>query len=192
MLFGVWRNKVSPRDQLPGTPTWKEQYIAAIQTISTKKPLEYSTLPEHRRWIWTLGVDLLFAAANTWFSLFAWICEYLANTSGAISKRSFEGLIHRFYCFFGYICIALACKKQHMQLIWLTFEIIDDLDFQERIHAQAKLPTRPKNVFLGVRIHANTWFSLFARTCEYSANSANTSGAIWESSFEVPNSVNTK
>ena len=47
-------------------------------------------------------IDLLFAAANT---------------SGAIWKMCFEGLVHRFYYFFGYICIALAFKKQQMQFI---------------------------------------------------------------------------
>ena len=69
---------------------------------------------------------------------------------------SFEGLMHRFYCILGYICIALACKKQIMQLIRLSFETFDDLDFQEWIHAEAKLPTRPKKgLFRG------------ANTCEY-------------------------
>ena len=126
-----------------------------------------------------LPLDLLFAAANTWFSLFARICEYSANsanTSGAIWKRSFEGLIHRFYCIFGYNCIVLACKKQHMQLMWLTFEIIDYLEFQEWIQAQSKLTKRPKKVFLGVRIPANTW------KCD-----------IWYLVFaRIPNSANTK
>ena len=33
----------------------RKQYTAAIQKISKRKLLEYSTVPEHRRWIWTLG-----------------------------------------------------------------------------------------------------------------------------------------
>ena len=43
-----------------------------------------------------------------------------------------------------------------MQLIWLTFEMIDDLDFQEWIQAQAKLP-------LGVRIceYLKMWYLVF-------------------------------
>ena len=32
---------------------------------------------------------------------------------------------------------------------------------------------------------ANTWFSIFARVCEYSANSANTSCAIWKMCLKV-------
>ena len=51
-----------------------------------------------------------------------------------------------------------------MQLIWLTFEKIDDLDFQEWIQAQAKLPRGQKRVFLGVRIHENVVFGIRANT----------------------------
>ena len=33
----------------------RTHYISDIRVISTKKLLEYNTLPEHRRWIWILG-----------------------------------------------------------------------------------------------------------------------------------------
>ena len=53
-----------------------------------------------------------------------------------------------------------------MQLIWLTFEMIDDLDFQEWIQAQAKLPKRRKNDFF---TGASTceYLQIPANTCEY-------------------------
>ena len=134
---------------------WFIEYITHLWLVYGVTVLHRDT----RKFKWidlSFRLDMLFAAANTWFSLFARICEYSANTPGAIWKMYFEGLIHVFYCFFGYICIALGCKKHKMQLIWLTFEIIGDLDFQEWIQAQAKLTKRPKDGhFRG------------ANTCEY-------------------------
>ena len=142
-----------------------EKITFKLKLINQSINLHSLSLSEHMHYysqnafIVSLTIDMIFAATNTWFSIFAWICEYSANNANISSanwKMSFEGLVHRFYCFFGYICIALAYKKQQMQLIWLTFEIIDDLDFQEYIHAQAKIPKRPKNgLFRG------------ANTCEY-------------------------
>ena len=62
-----------------------------------------------------------------------------------------------------------------MQLIRLSFEIIDDFDFQEWTQAQAKLLQRPKNgLFRGSNtckyLKIGIWYShylVFAKYCEY-------------------------
>ena len=95
-------------------------------------------------------------------------CEYLTFTirvnMRAIWKRSFEGLIHRFYCIFGYICIALACKKQQVQLVWLTFEIIDYLDFKNGFKLKPSSPRGQKGSFRGANTceYLKKWYLVFA------------------------------
>ena len=66
---------------------------------------------QHANWFgsgWVCTVDLLFAAANTRFSLFARICEYSAssaNTSGAIWKTRLKVLYTLFNVFSGTVAL---------------------------------------------------------------------------------------
>ena len=92
-----------------------------------------------------LQIDMLFAAANTWFSLFARICEY-ANIRRIVrillvqfGKCPLKVLYTDFITFSGIFCIAL--------------------DFQEWIQAQAKLPKRPKK---GLSFFESSHYSSFS------------------------------